>query len=88
MGTTEINEGMMEFFNNCITFQQFSGAIVAKDNQAYYLLGKLNSKYLFLDPHKVSKGDKLKNYEVKTLYKIDFHDLHPNMSMAFRIGSI
>lgn len=47
-----------------ITNPFFKGAIVGKDNFALYVFGKLNKKYLFLDPHQVSKGNKLKNYEV------------------------
>lgn len=31
-------------------------------NSAYYLFGLQNNKFLYLDPHKVRKGDKKMNF--------------------------
>lgn len=39
------------FFESCVNYRDFQGAIVGKENQAYYLVGQHNKKYLFLDPH-------------------------------------
>lgn len=57
--------------------------MIGKENSAYYMFGIVKNSFIFLDPHKVRKGNKVMNYEISEFYSINFEDLHPNISITF-----
>ncbi len=65
----------------------FSGALGGHYNLAYYIFGMIDHEFLYLDPHKIRKGNKIKNFEVNEFFKISYEELHPNISLCFKIDS-
>ncbi|CAK59164.1 unnamed protein product (macronuclear) [Paramecium tetraurelia] len=55
IGLDEINKEYLPFLNDLIDLPQFQGIIGGRDDKAYYILGRVNKRLIYLDPHYIQE---------------------------------
>lgn len=73
-----------EFFD-LIELQFFSGMIVGKRKEAYYVFGSYADKLLYLDPHKIRDWTSERNFDVSTYYEISYDKLNASITLTFTV---
>lgn len=51
------------------------------------MFGILKDNFMFLDPHKVRKGNKSVNFDISEFYSINYQQMHPNLTLCFCIDN-
>eukprot|EP00825_Cyclidium_porcatum_P046237 TRINITY_DN7218_c0_g1_i3.p1 TRINITY_DN7218_c0_g1~~TRINITY_DN7218_c0_g1_i3.p1 ORF type:complete len:369 (-),score=55.56 TRINITY_DN7218_c0_g1_i3:732-1838(-) len=63
LGLDHPEEKYLKITNNFLSYKHSIGAIGGKPNKALYFVGRHNSNYIFLDPHKVQQAASLKDFD-------------------------
>ena len=83
----------LNYLNELVKYNKFSGGVIGKGNSAYYLIGTTGKDYIYLDPHFVQKTkfdnneDLFKSYNVLSLRSIREDKLNVCVGISFKICS-
>ncbi|CAD8095647.1 unnamed protein product [Paramecium sonneborni] len=90
IGLEEINKDYLPFLNDLIDLPYFQGIIGGKDDKAYYILGRVNKKLIYLDPHyiqeHINRGNILmlkETFFCKDVKYINEESMSPSIALGF-----
>ena len=88
LGKNRIDLKKKAIFLKLVESKFFTGMVGGEDKSAYYIFGLFKDNLLYLDPHKIRKGEKYSNYSISDFNGIKYNNLHPSISVGFHLKNI
>ena len=95
LGLNEIDNCHESFLKSLFDLDCFIGMLGGKEYKAFYFFGHCKKFFYYLDPHYVkaahgpeySDEEYIKDYFIKTIFKMKFKNIAPSLSVCFLIQS-